>query len=91
MIAVLDMGYTLLEECGFTRAEAVRATGQLVMRNIENVLEAGCDGALTGPIERNDIETVKNISHVCKMTIVMMSACTKCLVQNWQILLKKES
>ena len=37
----------LLEDCGFTRAEAVRATGQLVMRNIENVLEAGCDGALT--------------------------------------------
>lgn len=59
VIAVLDMGYTLLEDCGFTRAEAVRATGQLVMRNIENVLEAGCDGALTGPIERNDIETVK--------------------------------
>lgn len=51
--------YSLLEDCGFTRAEAVRATGQLVMRNIENVLEAGCDGALTGPIERNDIETVK--------------------------------
>jgi len=59
VIAVLDMGYTLLEDCGFTRNEAVRATGQLVMRNIENVLEAGCDGALTGPIERNDIETVK--------------------------------
>ena len=59
VIAVLDMGYSLLEDCGFTRAEAVRATGQLVMRNIENVLEAGCDGALTGPIERNDIETVK--------------------------------
>ena len=59
VIAVLDMGYTLLEDCGFTRDEAVRATGQLVMRNIENVLEAGCDGALTGPIERNDIETVK--------------------------------
>ena len=30
VIAVLDMGYTLLEDCGFTRAEAVRATGQLV-------------------------------------------------------------
>ena len=59
VIAVLDMGYSLLEDCGFTRAEAVRATGRLVMRNIENVLEAGCDGALTGPIERNDIETVK--------------------------------
>lgn len=39
MIAVLDMGYTLLEECGFTRAEAVRATGQLVMRNIEMYLK----------------------------------------------------
>ena len=90
VIAVLDMGYTLLEDCGFTRAEAVRATGQLVMRNIENVLEAGCDGALTGPIERNDIETVKKTYRMyAKMTIVTMSACTKCLVQNWQILLKR--
>ncbi len=52
VIAVLDMGYSLLEDCGFTRAEAVRATGQLVMRNIENVLEAGCDGALTGNREK---------------------------------------
>ena len=26
-----------------------------------------------------------------KMTIVMMSDCTKCLVQNWQILLKKKN
>ena len=48
------------------------------MRNIGNVLEAGCDGALTGPIERNDIETVKKHIACMQMTIVMMSDCTKC-------------
>ena len=29
VIAVLDMGYTLLEDCGFTRNEAVRPQGSL--------------------------------------------------------------
>ena len=37
VIAVLDMGYTLLEDCGFTRAEAVRATGQLVAATLSKM------------------------------------------------------
>ncbi len=59
VIAVLDTGYRLLEECGFSRESAVKATRELVLQNIDNVLLNGCSQALTGPIERNDIQTVQ--------------------------------
>ncbi len=59
VIAVLDMGYSLLTECGFTREEALRATSQLVTKNIENVIANDCSEALTGPIERGDAQTIK--------------------------------
>lgn len=59
LVAVLDMGYSLLEQCGFSRDEAVRATQNLVLGNVKSVLENGCVNALTGPVERNDLQTVK--------------------------------
>ena len=59
LVAVLDMGYSFLEECGFSRDEAVKATHNLVLGNVNSVLENGCVKALTGPVERNDLQTVK--------------------------------
>ncbi len=59
LVAVLDMGYSLLEECGFSRNNAVKATHNLVLGNVNSVLENGCVKALTGPVERNDLQTVK--------------------------------
>lgn len=59
VIAVLDTGYRLLEDCGFSREKAVAATAALVRQNIENVLSQGCVHALTGPIERGDVSTVE--------------------------------
>lgn len=59
VIAVLDTGYRLLEACGFTREEARNATKELVRQNIAHVLEKDCYDALTGPIERGDIQTVQ--------------------------------
>ena len=58
VIAVLDTGYRLLEECGFTREAAVSATAALVRSNMENVISQDCVSSLTGPIERGDTETV---------------------------------
>lgn len=63
MIAVLDTGYRLLEDCGFSREKAVAATAALVRQNIENVLSQGCVHALTGPIERGDVSTVEKHLH----------------------------
>ena len=59
LVALLDMGYSLLEQCGFSRNKAVRATQNLVSGNVNSVLENGCVNALTGPVERNDLQTVK--------------------------------
>lgn len=59
VIAVLDTGYRLLESCGFSREEARNATKELVRLNIENVLQHDCTAALTGPIERGDMQTVQ--------------------------------
>lgn len=59
LVALLDMGYSLLEQCGFSRDEAVKATQNLVSGNVKSVLENGCVNALTGPVERNDLQTVK--------------------------------
>lgn len=57
--AVLDTGYRLLEECGFSRKDAVNATKTLVLQNVENILQHDCVEALTGPIERGDVQTVR--------------------------------
>ena len=59
LVALIDMGYSLLEQCGFSRDEAVGATQNLVSGNVKSVLENGCVNALTGPVERNDLQTVK--------------------------------
>ncbi|WP_294909290.1 Rossmann-like and DUF2520 domain-containing protein [uncultured Ruminococcus sp.] len=59
LVALLDMGYSLLEQCGFSRDDAVKATQNLVFGNVKSVLENGCVKALTGPVERNDLQTVK--------------------------------
>lgn len=59
LVALLDLGYSLLEQCGFSRDDAVKATQNLVSGNVKSVLENGCVNALTGPVERNDLQTVK--------------------------------
>ncbi len=58
VVGVLDMGYSLLEQCGFTREEARKVTSNMVRSNVENVINADSINALTGPIERGDIDTV---------------------------------
>lgn len=59
VVAVLDTGYRLLTECGFSREAAREATQQLVRGNVENVIRQDTVHALTGPIDRGDVLTVK--------------------------------
>lgn len=59
VIAVLATGYELLEECGFSEQEARNFSAALVRDNVEHVIADGCVSALTGPIERGDVGTVK--------------------------------
>lgn len=49
---------TMLERCGFGADEARGALRSLFVGNCESIAERGPIDALTGPIERNDAETV---------------------------------
>ena len=52
----------MLEKCGFTETEAMTAFEPLIMSNIKRILAVGPVEALTGPVERNDVNTV--IKHI---------------------------
>jgi predicted short-subunit dehydrogenase-like oxidoreductase (DUF2520 family) len=58
VMALMDAAQTLLEQCGVGAGTALRALGPLVRTSVENALSRGPSEALTGPIERGDVETV---------------------------------
>lgn len=66
VVGLLDMGYSLLEQCGFTREEAIRVTSNMVRGNVDNIMNIDTINALTGPIERGDADTViKHLDSLC--------------------------
>lgn len=59
VLAVIDTSIQLLKECGFQEKSAYEVLNTLVCENIANGMSLGVIQALTGPVERNDIDTVK--------------------------------
>ncbi|MBR1866106.1 MAG: DUF2520 domain-containing protein [Lachnospiraceae bacterium] len=59
VVAVLSAGYELLCQCGFTEEQARSASSALVRDNVEHVICQGAAEALTGPVERADVETIQ--------------------------------
>lgn len=59
VVALLDLGYSLFSQCGFSRQEATAATRNLVLGNVQSVVQNDCISALTGPVERGDTKTVR--------------------------------
>ena len=59
VVAALEAALRLLEDAGVPRAEGLRALLPLAEGTLENVKAVGIPAALTGPIERGDVETVK--------------------------------
>lgn len=49
----------LLEQCGFSRTEALEALRPLAFSNLEHIFSCGPTAALTGPAERGDVNTVR--------------------------------
>lgn len=58
MTALAETAQALLRQCGFSVENAERALSPLMLGNIKKVCEVGTREALTGPVERNDTETV---------------------------------
>ena len=59
VLAVIDASIQLLKDCGFQEESAYEALSTLVCENAANGMKFGVTQALTGPVERNDIDTVK--------------------------------
>ena len=57
-VGLANLCEEMLRNCGFSAANAHRALSPLMMGNTENIVQYRPVGALTGPIERNDLSTV---------------------------------
>jgi predicted short-subunit dehydrogenase-like oxidoreductase (DUF2520 family) len=59
LVAVQDMATLLLADAGFDESIASEALGPLARGTLDNVIELGTAKALTGPIVRGDVDTVR--------------------------------
>ncbi len=57
--ALFAAGETLLTQCGFSEAAARAALAPLFLGNARSVAAAGARDALTGPVERGDLGTLR--------------------------------
>ncbi|MCR5784620.1 MAG: DUF2520 domain-containing protein [Eubacterium sp.] len=62
-VMLADVAKDMLLESGFSEENVFEAIGPLIVGNAENIVKKGTKEALTGPIERGDVQTVlKHIS-----------------------------
>ncbi len=59
VVGIIHASENLLKECGFDEISAHEALVSIIKGNVEHIICDGTVGALTGPIERNDVSTVK--------------------------------
>ncbi len=59
VVGLYDVATGLLQECELSEAFAAHALQSLLVENTKHIAECGAEQALTGPIERADLETVK--------------------------------
>lgn len=58
VVGLFETAAELLRKCGFTKEEAADALTPMFLNNAGNIAAAGTLAALTGPVERADIQTV---------------------------------
>lgn len=59
VLGLINLSEGLLCECGFDENSAHMAISPIMQGNMNHIVSQGTTNALTGPIERNDIATVK--------------------------------
>lgn len=58
VVSVCYEAVKLLSECGFSEEEGRNALSALMRCNMENIIDVGCEKAITGPAIRGDIVTL---------------------------------
>ena len=60
VVGLFYSAHQLLSECGFAEEESRKLLAPLITENVSSIVKNGCAKALTGPVERADVQTVKN-------------------------------
>lgn len=60
VLSLLDIGCKYLVDCGIDNETALSALMPLIENNINNIKKSGFINALTGPVERMDVDTIKH-------------------------------
>ncbi len=58
-VGLTNCSVEMLKSCGFEERQAYDALAPLIRGNVNNILEIGVVNALTGPMERNDVATIR--------------------------------
>ena len=59
LTTLLDAAADLAQQAGIERETFLTAAGPIIRATVDNVAEMGPQGALTGPVARGDVETVR--------------------------------
>ncbi|MGH4118448.1 Rossmann-like and DUF2520 domain-containing protein [Clostridium sp.] len=59
VLSLINTGCSYLCKCGLSENDALEALLPLIQNNIDNIKTTGFINALTGPVERNDLGTIK--------------------------------
>ncbi|WP_258360639.1 Rossmann-like and DUF2520 domain-containing protein [Moorella sulfitireducens] len=60
LVSLIDLSYRLMQAAGMEPEMAARALAPLIKGTLDNINEKGIPRALTGPIARGDIDTVRD-------------------------------
>lgn len=56
---LIDQSVEMMKRCGFAEEDAVKALAPILTGNMAHIASKGPTASLTGPVERNDVETVR--------------------------------
>lgn len=84
VLATLDAAVRTMCACGFDSSDARDALSPLIRGNVESFIARGAEEALTGPVERNDVQTVarhaKALSTADPKAAVLYAELTRALI-----------
>ncbi len=66
VLSLINIAAEYLTECGLSEEDALKSLKPLICRNIESIFSKGFKKAVTGPVARNDIQTVIKHKNVIK-------------------------
>lgn len=58
-ISLGNISIDLMSKYGFSEKDSLEALSSLIRGNVESFIKNGTEKSLTGPVERNDVETIK--------------------------------